>query len=50
MTGLYSLDTDHLSLVQRGHAQVIVRLSALPIAQRAVTIVTADEQVQGGWR
>jgi tRNA(fMet)-specific endonuclease VapC len=47
MNGLYILDTDHLSFVQRGHPQVIARLSAIPIAQRAVTIVTADEQLQG---
>lgn len=44
---LYVLDTDHLSLLQRGHPHVIARLAGIPIAQRAVTIITADEQLQG---
>jgi tRNA(fMet)-specific endonuclease VapC len=47
MSALYVLDTDHLSLLQRGHARVLARLAAIPIAQRAVTIVSADEQLQG---
>lgn len=47
MSTLYVLDTDHLSLLQRGHPRVLARLAAIPIAQRAVTIITADEQLQG---
>ena len=43
----YVLDTDHLSLLQRGHPLVIARLAAIPIKWRAVTIVTVDEQLQG---
>jgi tRNA(fMet)-specific endonuclease VapC len=47
MSALYVLDTDHLSLLQRGHAHVLARLAAIPLTQRAVTIVSADEQLQG---
>jgi tRNA(fMet)-specific endonuclease VapC len=47
MTSLYILDTDHLSLLQRGHPQVRACLAALPIPQRAVTIISADEQIHG---
>ncbi len=47
MSALYVLDTDHLSLLQRGHARVLARLAAIPVTQRAVTIVSADAQLQG---
>jgi tRNA(fMet)-specific endonuclease VapC len=47
MSALYVLDTDHLSLLQRGHARVVARVAAIPVTQRAVTIVSADEQLQG---
>jgi len=47
MSTLYVLDTDHLSLLQRGHPHVIARLAAIPVVQRAVTIISADEQLQG---
>jgi tRNA(fMet)-specific endonuclease VapC len=47
MNSLYIVDIDHLSFVQRGHPQVTARLNAIPIAQRAVTIMTADAQLQG---
>ncbi|PDW04607.1 type II toxin-antitoxin system VapC family toxin [Candidatus Viridilinea mediisalina] len=47
MNPLYILDTDHLSLLQRGHSLVITRLRSIPVAQRAVTIITVDEQLQG---
>lgn len=47
MTPLYILDTDHLSLLQRGHPRVLARLASIPSAQRAVTIITVDEQLQG---
>jgi tRNA(fMet)-specific endonuclease VapC len=43
----YILDTDHISLFQRGHAQVIKKLSLVDMSRRAVTIVTLAEQVQG---
>lgn len=47
MSSLYILDTDHLSLLQRGHPLVLARLASIPVAQRAVTIITVDEQLQG---
>lgn len=47
MSTLYVLDTDHISLLQRGHSVVRMRLAIVPITQRAVTIISADEQFQG---
>jgi tRNA(fMet)-specific endonuclease VapC len=47
MSALYVLDTDHLSLLQRGHPRVLARLTTVPVDQRAVTIISADEQLQG---
>jgi tRNA(fMet)-specific endonuclease VapC len=41
------LDSDHLSLHHRGHAQVCQRLLALPLAQRVTTIITVEEQLRG---
>jgi tRNA(fMet)-specific endonuclease VapC len=43
----FVLDTDHLSLLQRSHPAVIQRLLALPAAEIAITIVTAEEQLRG---
>lgn len=43
----FILDTDHISLFQRGHALVIKKLSLVAMPGRAVTIVTLTEQVQG---
>jgi tRNA(fMet)-specific endonuclease VapC len=43
----YVFDTDHVSLLQRGHPQVISHLIRVEAADRAVTIVTAAEQLQG---
>ena len=44
---LWVLDTDHLSLLQRAHPQVVARLRSLPLEQRATTIVNAEEQLRG---
>ena len=44
---LYVLDTDHLSLLQRAHVQVVARLRQLPLHQRTTTIVNAEEQLRG---
>jgi tRNA(fMet)-specific endonuclease VapC len=44
---LYILDTDHVSLLQRGRRSVIANLSGVEKADRAVTIITVAEQVQG---
>src|SRR5438067_9151123 len=43
----YILDTDHVSLLQRGNAAVAARLEALAAADVAITMITADEQLQG---
>jgi tRNA(fMet)-specific endonuclease VapC len=44
---LYILDTDHVSLLQRGHTPVRAHLEQISIEQRAVTIITVIEQLQG---
>ncbi|MFN0110623.1 MAG: type II toxin-antitoxin system VapC family toxin [Blastocatellia bacterium] len=44
---LWVLDTDHLSLLQRLHPQVVFRLRQLPLGQRTTTIVNAEEQLRG---
>lgn len=44
---LYILDTDHVSLVQRQNAKVINHLQQLPLEQRATTVISLSEQVQG---
>lgn len=43
----FILDTDHVSLLQRGHPQVVAQLAGVDLDNRAVTIVTAAEQLQG---
>jgi len=43
----FVLDTDHLSLLQQSHPAVIRHLSAIPAAEIAITIVTAEEQLRG---
>jgi tRNA(fMet)-specific endonuclease VapC len=44
---LYILDTDHLSLFQRRHPQVVAKLQATPLPQRAIIIITVEEQLRG---
>ncbi|MCI0490012.1 MAG: type II toxin-antitoxin system VapC family toxin [Blastocatellia bacterium] len=44
---LWVLDTDHLSLLQRNHIQVVSRLRAVPVNRRATTVVSAEEQLRG---
>jgi tRNA(fMet)-specific endonuclease VapC len=44
---LYVLDTDHASLFQREHPQVIVKVGEKPPEQIAVTIITVEEQLRG---
>jgi tRNA(fMet)-specific endonuclease VapC len=41
------LDTDHLSLILRGHSKIRDRLTAVPPEQVAITIITAEEQLRG---
>lgn len=44
---LYILDTEHISLLQRQHPAVIKNLLATPVEDRAVTVITLAEQLQG---
>lgn len=44
---LWVLDTDHLSLLQRAHPQVVAHLRRVPLDERATTIVNAEEQLRG---
>ncbi len=44
---LYVLDTDHASLFQREHPQVVARVGEKPPEQVAVTIITVEEQLRG---
>ena len=44
---LYVLDTDHLSLILRGHPNIRERLTQFRPEQIAITIVTAEEQLRG---
>lgn len=46
---LYVLDTDHLSLLQRGNAIVRERLLLIPPTDRATTIISQTEQFLGWW-
>jgi tRNA(fMet)-specific endonuclease VapC len=42
---LFVLDTDHLSLLQRGHPAVAARVLATPPHELAVSVITFEEQL-----
>lgn len=44
---LYILDTDHMTLWQYGHPLVLTQLARIPIENRAVTMISLTEQIQG---
>lgn len=44
---LYVLDTDHVTLFFRGHAEVVARVLSTPEDQRAVTVPGVEEQLRG---
>ena len=44
---LFVLDTDHLSLYQRGAEPLISKLLSHPPEELAITIVTVEEQLRG---
>lgn len=41
------LDTDHISLHQRGHESVLAHIAALDPARLAVTVVSLEESMRG---
>ena len=43
----YVLDTDHLSLLQRGNEAIHQHLLAVPPTEIAITVVTLEEQLRG---
>lgn len=44
---VYILDTDHVTLHQRGHAQVIAQCHQRLPNQLAVTVISVEEQMRG---
>jgi tRNA(fMet)-specific endonuclease VapC len=44
---LWILDTDHLSLLQRGHSVVEQRIRNISVDDIAMTIISAEEQLYG---
>jgi tRNA(fMet)-specific endonuclease VapC len=44
---LYILDSDHLSLYQRGHESLWMYLAIIPPEQIAITIISVEELVRG---
>ncbi len=43
----YILDSDHLSLLQRGYEPLRIHLSSIPSEQIAITIVSVEELTRG---
>ena len=44
---LWILDTDHVSLFQRGHPQITNRLAKVASTELSITIITLEEQLRG---
>lgn len=44
---LYILDTDHMTLHQHDHPQVVAKLQAYAPEEVAITVVTVEEQMRG---
>lgn len=44
---LYILDTDHVTLHQHNHPQVIAKLQTMTAAELATTVITVEEQMRG---
>lgn len=43
----YILDTDHVSLYQRGHAPLKARIATFSLDQLSTTVITVEEQLRG---
>lgn len=46
---LYILDTDHISLLQRGNLSIITRLALVAPSDRVTTVISLAEQFLGWW-
>jgi tRNA(fMet)-specific endonuclease VapC len=44
---IWVLDTDHVSLFQRGHPSVVQRVNSISAKNLAVTVITLEEQMYG---
>ena len=44
---LWILDTDHVSLFQRNHPQIVNRLEKVAPTDIAITVITLEEQIRG---
>lgn len=44
---LYVLDTDHLTLLRKGHAEVVARVAATSPTDIAITVISIEEQFRG---
>ena len=44
---LWILDTDHFSLLQRGHLGIRQRITKIKAEEIAITIISAEEQIRG---
>jgi tRNA(fMet)-specific endonuclease VapC len=44
---LWILDTDHVSLFQRGHLQIVNRLAEVVPTDISITVITLEEQIRG---
>lgn len=44
---LFILDTDHYSLFERGHPQIIARFLTIPSHEIGITIITTEEKMRG---
>jgi len=47
---LFVLDTDVLSLLQRGHPIVVQRCASKPASELAITVISVEEQLSGWYR
>ena len=43
----FLLDTDHMSLHERGHTSLRTRLSVIPPTEIAVSVITVEEMIRG---
>lgn len=44
---VYILDTDILTLFERGHPSVVARVGQTPFHEIGITVITAEEQIRG---